>query len=131
MAFPFLFATGIENSNPTVGSDNRRVDELAKCGHYQHWRRDFELVTEMRQQFLRYGPPIHPTWLGSGKYDRSFADETFADLRRRIAHRGFVPLRGARLAGQLSQPRLPGPVYRLRPRLRPALSLGAVLHPGE
>lgn len=83
MAFPFLFATGIENSNPTIDNGNVRVDELAKCGHYEHWRRDFELVTELGIEFLRYGPPIHTTWLGVGQYDCSFADETFADLRRR------------------------------------------------
>ena len=33
--------------------------------------------------FLRYGPPIHTTWLGVGKYDWSFADATFADLKAR------------------------------------------------
>lgn len=83
MAMPFLFATGIENSNPTVG--NVRVDELEKCGHYQHWRRDFDCVQELGLQFLRYGPPIHTTWRGAEKYDWRFADETFAELRRRIA----------------------------------------------
>ena len=36
MAFPFLFATGIENSNPTIDHGRVRVDELEKCGHYQH-----------------------------------------------------------------------------------------------
>ena len=41
---PFLFSTGIENSYPVVyGRDGkgprRRVDEMAKCGHY-HGQRD-------------------------------------------------------------------------------------------
>ena len=80
---PFLFATGIENSNPTIQNGRLRVDELAKCGHYSHWRQDFELVGELGTQFLRYGPPIHTTWLGVGRYDWSFADETFRELRRR------------------------------------------------
>ena len=34
---PFLFATGIENSYPTIlGPDGKtlRVDEMAKTGHY-------------------------------------------------------------------------------------------------
>ncbi|MEJ7658496.1 MAG: glycoside hydrolase family 1 protein [Hymenobacter sp.] len=83
MTHEFLFATGIENSNPTIHNGRVRVDELEKCGHYQHWRKDFDLVQELGIQFLRYGPPIHTTWLGVGKYDWSFADETFADLRRR------------------------------------------------
>jgi beta-glucosidase len=76
----FIFATGVENSYPTVGG--RRVDEMEKCGHYRHWKRDFECVVELGIQFLRYGPPIHRTWLGPGRYDWDFADETFAELRR-------------------------------------------------
>lgn len=77
----FLFATGIENSYPTVGGV--RVDEMEKCGHYRHWRTDFDCVQQLKISFLRYGPPIHRTWLGHGKYDWSFADQTFEDLRRR------------------------------------------------
>jgi len=83
MAFPFLFATGIENSYPTIDNGKVRVDEMEKCGHYRLWQRDFDLVQELGIEFLRYGPPIHTTWLGVGEYDWSFADETFRDLRRR------------------------------------------------
>lgn len=79
----FLFATGIENSNPTIQHGRVRVDEMAKCRHYDLWRKDFDLVQELGIQFLRYGPPIHLTYLGPGKFDWSFADETFQDLRRR------------------------------------------------
>ena len=43
----FIFATGIENSCPTIGSARKRVDEMAKCGHYDHWKRDFDLVEEL------------------------------------------------------------------------------------
>jgi beta-glucosidase/6-phospho-beta-glucosidase/beta-galactosidase len=81
--FPFMFATGIENSVPTINNGRERVDELEKCGFYKHWKTDFALVEDMGIHFLRYGPPIHTTWLGDGKYDWSFADETFADLKRR------------------------------------------------
>ena len=83
MTHQFLFATGIENSYPTINNGRVRMDEMEKCGHYAHWRKDFDLVEEMGIQFLRYGPPIHTTWLGVNKYDWSFADETFADLQRR------------------------------------------------
>ena len=79
----FLFATGIENSNPTIDNGRHRVDELAKCNHYQLWQKDFDLVDELGIKFLRYGPPIHTTFLGPGKYDWSFADITFQDLLRR------------------------------------------------
>jgi beta-glucosidase/6-phospho-beta-glucosidase/beta-galactosidase len=83
MEAQFLFATGIENSNPTIDHGRQRVDEMAKCKHYDFWQKDFDLVEELGIRFLRYGPPIHTTWLGVGKYDWSFADETFRDLRRR------------------------------------------------
>ena len=79
----FLFATGIENSYPTIDQGRVRVDEMEKCGHYQYWQRDFDLVQELGIRFLRYGPPIHHTWQGPGKYDWDFADTTFHDLRER------------------------------------------------
>ena len=65
MAAPwFMFATGIENSYPTIKNGSVRVDEMEKCGHYKHWRRDFELLQELDIRYLRYGPPIHRVWLG-------------------------------------------------------------------
>ncbi len=81
----FIFATGIENSYPTIrGRDGAtvRVDQMAKSGHYDRWREDFGLVRELDIEYLRYGPPYHLTHLGPGRYDWSFADETFAELRR-------------------------------------------------
>ena len=79
----FIFATGIENSIPTIQGGKVRMDEMEKCGHYRHWRRDFDLVEELGIRFLRYGPPLHTTLLGPQRYDWSFADETLNDLRRR------------------------------------------------
>jgi beta-glucosidase len=79
----FLFATGIENSCPTIHQGKTRIDEMNKCGHYQHWRADFDCVEELGISYLRYGPPIHHTWLGAGRYDWTFADQTFHDLRKR------------------------------------------------
>ena len=55
----FMFATGIENSNPTIGEDRRRRDQMEECGHYARWREDFALVREIGCSFLRYGPPLH------------------------------------------------------------------------
>jgi beta-glucosidase/6-phospho-beta-glucosidase/beta-galactosidase len=77
-----MFATGIENSIPTINGGRERVDEMEKCGHYQHWRRDFELVVELGIRFLRYGPPLHRCWLGADRYDWSLPDEAFRELRR-------------------------------------------------
>jgi beta-glucosidase len=82
MAAPwFMFSTGIENSYPTIKNGSTRVDELEKCGHYNHWQRDFELLQELDIRYLRYGPPIHRVWLGHGRYDWSFPDETFGVLK--------------------------------------------------
>jgi beta-glucosidase/6-phospho-beta-glucosidase/beta-galactosidase len=78
----FLFATGIENSYPTIDGGRTRVDEMDKCGHYQQWRTDFALVGELGISYLRYGPPIHRTWVGAERYDWEFADLTFAELHR-------------------------------------------------
>jgi beta-glucosidase len=79
----FIFATGIENSCPTLDGGRTRVDEMEKCRHYDLWRLDFDRVEELGICFLRYGPPIHRTWLGPGQFDWSFADAAFEDLRRR------------------------------------------------
>jgi beta-glucosidase len=79
----FIFATGIENSCPTLDGGRTRVDEMEKCRHYDLWRLDFDRVEELGICFLRYGPPVHRTWLGPGQFDWSFADATFEDLRRR------------------------------------------------
>ena len=79
----FMFATGIENSVPTINGGRTRVDEMEICGHYHRWQEDFTLVEEMGIGYLRFGPPIHKTWLGPEKYDWEFADLTFADLKRR------------------------------------------------
>ena len=79
----FMFATGIENSYPTIEQGRVRVDEMESCGHNALWSRDFDLVQEMGIRFLRYGPALHRVWSGPGKYDWSFSDITYADLRRR------------------------------------------------
>jgi beta-glucosidase len=79
----FMFATGIENSYPTIHGGRTRVDEMEKCGHYEHWRTDFDLLDDLNIHYLRYGPPIHRTWLGEGQYDWGFADQTFGELYAR------------------------------------------------
>ena len=79
----FMFATGIENSYPTINGGRTRIDQMAKARHYELWQKDFELLGEMRIEYLRYGPPIHTSWLGDGVYDWSFADATFAEIHRR------------------------------------------------
>lgn len=81
----FLFATGIENSYPVIMlSDGRRhrVDELEKTDHYRRWKEDLGLVRALGIRVLRYGPPYYRVHLGPGKYDWSFSDEVFAEMKR-------------------------------------------------
>lgn len=83
MSKTFMFATGVENSNPTIKGGRVRIDELESCGHYRYWKTDFALVEQMCINYLRYGPPLHRTWLGDRRYDWEFADLAFKDLYRR------------------------------------------------
>ena len=78
----FLFATGIENSDPTIDGGRIRRDQMAECGHYDRWREDFALVQEIGCNFLRLGPALHSTLLGPGRHDWAYADQAFAELRR-------------------------------------------------
>ena len=81
---PFMFATGIECSYPTIKNKAGkiiRVDEFEKTGHYRHWKTDLKLVKELGINFLRYGPPYYKTHSGPGRYDWAFADETFNRLK--------------------------------------------------
>ncbi len=81
----FMFATGIENSCPLVpgpGGRRRRVDEMEKCGHYRRWRDDLALVRDLGLDYLRYGPPYYQAHLAPERYDWSFSDPVFAEMRR-------------------------------------------------
>ena len=62
----FMFATGIENSYPTIEWKGKTVrqDELAKTKHYERWRDDFGLLQEFGIEYLRYGPPYFSVHLG-------------------------------------------------------------------
>ncbi len=80
-----MFATGIENSYPTVRDATgrrQRVDEMEKCGHYKNFRQDFQLVHDLGIRFLRYGPPYYKVHTGPGQYDWSFTDDAFHELDR-------------------------------------------------
>ena len=78
---------------------------MEKCGHYQRWQEDFDLVKELGIEYLRYGPPYYRTHLGPGKYDWAFADETFHALQEHEDHadRRPVPLRRAGLDRRVSE----------------------------
>lgn len=78
---PFMFATGIECSYPTIKNGKHRVDELALTKHYERWREDLHLTHELGIKLLRYGIPYHLINTASGRYDWSFTDEVLPALR--------------------------------------------------
>jgi beta-glucosidase len=84
----FMFATGVENSCPTINGCRTRVDEMEKCGHYEHWRLDFQRVNELGIRFLRYGPALHRTFLDRRRFDWSFSDAAFAEIKAQ----GITPI---------------------------------------
>jgi beta-glucosidase/6-phospho-beta-glucosidase/beta-galactosidase len=73
MQTPFFFATGIENSYPTLAT-GARIDQMAKCGHYTRWKEDFELVRELGLNALRYGPPYYLTHAAPDRYEWDVCD---------------------------------------------------------
>jgi beta-glucosidase/6-phospho-beta-glucosidase/beta-galactosidase len=77
----FMFAVGIECSNPTI-SGNHRVDQLDVTGHYDNWRKDLRLVRALGLKYLRYGPPIHRIFKGPNQYDWSWIDAVMAEIQR-------------------------------------------------
>lgn len=77
---PFLFATGIENSYPTIGT-GRRIDQMEKCGHYDRWDEDFGLVPELGLNALRYGPAYYRTHPAPDRFDWTSADDPMHRLK--------------------------------------------------
>jgi beta-glucosidase/6-phospho-beta-glucosidase/beta-galactosidase len=79
-----MFATGIENSYPTIEWQGKTIrrDQLVECGHMKRWKEDFGLVKELGLEYLRYGPPLYKTHLSADKFDWQFTDETFTELKK-------------------------------------------------
>lgn len=77
----FIFATGVEGSYPTIQQGRWRIDQMEASGHYRRWREDLELCSDIGVSHLRYGPPLHHTFLGPGRYDWSFSDEVMKGMQ--------------------------------------------------
>lgn len=77
----FMFAVGIECSNPIVAG-NHRVDQLESTGHYEHWKKDLHLVRDLGLRYLRYGPPIHRIFTGPGQYRWDLLDPVMEEMAR-------------------------------------------------
>src|SRR5919199_153205 len=77
----FLFATGVENSYPTL-ADGRRVDQMDRCGHYARWEEDFALVRELGLRALHYGPAYYRAHVAPDHYEWDSCDEQMHRLRQ-------------------------------------------------
>src|SRR3954454_14014269 len=77
---PFLFATGVENSYPTIAGGTR-IDQMDRCGHYARWEEDFALVRESGLDALRYGPPYYRVHTAPDHYDWDICDAQMHRLR--------------------------------------------------
>ena len=64
------------------------MNQMAACGHYRYWRTDLQLVRALGLHYLRYGPPLHLIYRGSGQYDWAFLDEVATEMQRL----GIVPI---------------------------------------
>ena len=130
----FMFATGIENFVP---DHRRRQDARRRNGHVRPLRHGGATTStgceELGLFFLRYGPPITRTWLGDGRYDWSFADETFGDLLRRdivpitdLCHFGVPDW-----VGNFQNPDFPELFAGYAGDFAQPLPVGAALHAGQ
>lgn len=75
----FMFATGIDSAMPMLRG--QRLDQMEKTGHYERWREDLDLVRDLGTRYLRYGLPLHRTFVGPERYDWDHADAVFGYLR--------------------------------------------------
>jgi beta-glucosidase/6-phospho-beta-glucosidase/beta-galactosidase len=76
----FIFATGVECSYPTIEGGRWRRDQMAATEHYRHWKMDLQLCVALGLSHLRYGPPLHLTYLARDRYDWSFVDQVMAEM---------------------------------------------------
>ena len=72
----FLWAAGIEDTFvPQTRSGHRALDEYELMGHYEHWRTDLSLGTELGLKAIRWGVPWYKVEPERGKFDWSWTDE--------------------------------------------------------
>ena len=134
MITPFMFATGIENSYPTIKNGAVRVDEMEKCGHYERWQEDFDLVHELGIGYLRYGPPIHRTWLGARALRLELRRRDLRRARQSWTARPIVDLCHFGVPdwiGNFQNPDFPALFASYARAFAAALPLGAALHAGQ
>lgn len=89
----FIWAAGIENTFvPQTRPGHRSLDEFELMGHYDHWREDLDLSSELGLQALRWGPPWYKIEPENGKFDWSWTDEVIPYLVEKLKINPIVDL---------------------------------------
>ncbi len=72
----FIWAAGIEDTFvPQVRHGHNPLDEYELMGHYEHWREDLDLCSEIGVQALRWGIPWYKVEPQRGRFDWRWTDE--------------------------------------------------------
>lgn len=79
---PFVVATGIECSAPTIAGGLRR-DELLLTDHWNRVEQDLDLVVGFGITHLRYGIPFHVVAADPARLDWTWTDRAMAAIRER------------------------------------------------
>ena len=128
-----MFATGIENSIPTINGGRTRVDQMEACGPLRALARGLRLRRGDRDQF----PPLRPAAAPDLPRPRQIRlgicrpDAGRSEAARHHADRRPLPLRRARLDRQFPEPRLSASSSPTTPPPSPSVILGPALHAGE
>ena len=77
----FMFATGIENSYPTIAG-GVRIDQMEKCGHYARLGARPRTGTRPGHLLLALGAAPYRTFPGPGRYDWAWTDDVMEEMRQ-------------------------------------------------
>jgi beta-glucosidase len=86
----FIWATGIEDTFvPQTRAGHRALDEYALMGHYDHWREDLKLASDLRLQAIRWGVPWYRVEPLPGEFDWSWTDQVIPYMVQEL---GMTPI---------------------------------------
>lgn len=96
----FWWAIGIEDTFITAphARTGKTLDEYELTGHYDHWRADLGLMTELGVKAARYGIPWHRVQPAADVWDWTFPDQSLGrmldlgiDPQVDLVHYGLPP----------------------------------------
>jgi len=89
----FLWAAGIEDTFvPQVRNGHRPLDEYELIGHYEHWREDLALASELGLKAMRWGVPWYRVEPERGKFDWAWTDDVVSYMVEELKIQPIVDL---------------------------------------